>query len=87
LYRSSGTVSFAANATSYRVLTFRKNNTTNYDGGSRSVVAAAAPEVINGARSLVLAAGDFLTCRVYQQSGGALNVTMLDYSLEWRATA
>lgn len=87
LYRADATVSFAANATNFRQLIFRVNNTTNYNAFAITNNGAAASTIITGNRKLVLAAGDYVTCRVYQNSGGALDVSMIDFSLEWRAVA
>lgn len=87
LYRADATVSFAANATGFRQLIFRVNNTTNYNAFAVTNNGAGAATIFTGTKKLVLAAGDYVTCRVYQNSGGALNVTMLEFALEWRAVA
>lgn len=87
LYTIAAVVNFAANATGFRQLLFRVNNTTNYDAFALPNNGAGAATIFGTSRSLVLAAGDFVTCRVFQNSGGALNVTMLDFSVAWRAVA
>jgi hypothetical protein len=72
------TVSFAANATGHRVLRLLVNNTTSYDLQVVNSSTAATPIVLSGSKTLVLAASSYVECVAAQNSGGALNVTLLD---------
>lgn len=88
LYRVSAVISYAANATGYRVLNFRVNNTTDYNVTVLDTNATASlATTMSGSRSMVLAAGDYVVVQAYQNSGGALNCTLLDFTVEWRSTS
>lgn len=71
-YLLTATVQFASNNTGYRGIAFFLNNTT--------VIAQHTQPAVNGdvtnlnlSKEVILAAGDYVTCRVYQNSTGALN--------------
>lgn len=88
LYRISATVTFAANATGYRTLALAVNGVTGYTLQNLDPVqTGGVTTTMNGSRSLILAAGDYVTCQVFQTSGSSLNCTMVNFSMEWRATA
>ena len=86
LYACSATVEFAANATGTRVVQFVVNNTTTYDVYAGPGYAANVL-ICGGIRFINLAAADYVTCRAYQDSGGDLDVQLLDFTVAWQATA
>lgn len=78
-YRLMAGVEWAANANGQRALNLKLNGTTVLASVLDSATAAL------GVRELVaieyqLAAGDYIEVEVYQNSGGALNVTQQTYS-------
>lgn len=87
LYRADSVVNYALDADGYRVLNFKKNGTTDFNVAICPVNSGAVQTVLSGGRSLVLVAGDYLTVNVFHNAGAALNITMLDFSVRWIATA
>lgn len=85
-YLVTGGVEFANNATGYRALAIHKNGSTfervvtaNAVSGNETWLSIAA--------QLELAAGDYVTLRVFQNSGGNLNVQkQSNYSPEFSVT-
>lgn len=78
-FECSATISFAANATGQRSLGFAKN------GGTPTFVmaipnAGAAVTTIQGALSYSLAVNDYIEAVAYQDSGGGLNVTLVQFA-------
>jgi hypothetical protein len=88
LYAVYATVQFAANATGYRHIEFYVNSTTQYPCDQvPAVTTASAVTILSGARTIPLSAGDWVVVRVRQASGGNLDVTLQDFSVNWSATA
>ena len=87
LYVCTATVAFATNATGYRYVQFLVNNTTTNHGQMVASSGAANFTIVNAMRPLALNAGDYVTCRAVQTSGGDLDVTLVDFSVLWIATA
>lgn len=86
LYRVFATVQFDSNATGYRHVEFFVDATTQYPCDQVPAVNGAVT-IISAARSMSLAAGSYVEVRCRQSSGGNLNVTLLDFSVDWSATA
>jgi len=72
-------VRYAANVTNARTLGLLVNATTNHD--LTNVDAASTGDTfLSGSKSFVFSVGDFVECRATQYSGGALNVTLEDFT-------
>lgn len=71
-------VVFAANATGRRAVDFRVNGTTTHNVLS-SLPISTNSLAITGSRLLTFAAGDYVECMSYQNSGAALNVTLNEF--------
>jgi hypothetical protein len=69
------TFEFAANATGERYAYIRRNGTTAMAYDIRQAVSASLPTTLDKARVLDLAVNDFVDVIVFQNSGGALNVS------------
>lgn len=83
LYAIGGSVQFASNATGYRQVEILLNASSAIGGVVHQAVNGAVT-VVNTSTEHQLAAGDFVTLRVTQASGGALNVVATgDYSPEF----
>ena len=78
-YLLSGTILYDNNATGARSVTFRKNGTTSYVATSAPNIGSTLDMGISGMRTLVLAAGDYVECLGYQNSGGALDATLQEF--------
>lgn len=76
-YEVCAAVNWAASATGERLLEFFVNATTRYGAGVYPAPATVAQTV--GSRTITLAAGDYVECRVRQISGGALDATLLEF--------
>lgn len=81
-YVVGGAAFFAANATGRRVIRIQKNGTvTVVREDKQAVSTSGASTGILGSTMTYLEEGDYITCQVYQDSGGALNVNGLaEYS-------
>lgn len=86
LYRAAAIVTFVANSTGNRFLGFGKNGVAPLAATS-AVGSSTLDHVLSASQSFVLAAGDYLECMVYHTVGVPLNVTLIDFYVEWRATA
>jgi hypothetical protein len=88
LYVCTATVSFDASATGERLLRFLVDNTTVYVCQELNTnTAGSRGTTINGSRTISLAAGSYIEVQVRQNSTGALNCTLQDFSVRWIATA
>lgn len=85
LYRMTAQARFAANATGQRVVYIRLNGTTLIAiDGRQAITVAATPTDIALSTEYELVAGNTIQMLVYQDSGGALNVTAAgNYSPEF----
>lgn len=87
VYRVTGSVQFAGNATKDRLVGFSKNGTGAAfvnDGAQRAWPASAATTddaYVTATTDLALAAGDYVTLIVYQNSGGSLNAKAASFSV------
>jgi hypothetical protein len=75
LYEIGGCVRIAANATGIRSAMIRLNGTTDIASITEPTPSAGAASDFNPSTPYQLAAGDYVELTVYQNSGGALNVT------------
>lgn len=86
LYDVKVIVSFVANATGYRAVDLRKNAAGASGGGTDIVQVniasfqAVAPTVVAFGFEVQLALNDYLELFAVQNSGGALNATLLSFS-------
>lgn len=80
-YTFTGTAQFAIDGTGtgMRRLTFRLNGTTEYDLVQVAAVSTLSTVILSGSRTFTLAISDYAEMMVYQNSGGALNVTALAF--------
>lgn len=88
LYVCTATVAFDPNANGERLLRFLVDNTTAYP--CQSVAANPTGGLgtqLNGVRTISIAAGSYVEVQIRQNSGGNLDVTLLDFSVRWIATA
>lgn len=74
VYLISVQVTFAANATGLRMVRLTKNGTATILGEDSHPTTAAEATTLNLTTQASLAANDYVICRVYQTSGGALDV-------------
>ena len=76
------TMSFANGTLGSRAAAFRVNGTTAYPGQFLATTPSPNTHTLemNAARTLVLAAGDYVEARAYQDNGGALNVQLLEFA-------
>lgn len=77
-YLISATVRFASNASGIRFIEFFFNATTAYT--MMLIPAPSADAVLSGSRPFTFTAGQFIECQAHQNSGGALNVTLENFS-------
>lgn len=83
-YRITAQVRFAANATGQRIVYIRLNGSTFLAIDSRQAVTGGNPTDVTVPAEYELAAGNTVQLYVYQDSGGALNVTSAgNYSPEF----
>jgi hypothetical protein len=74
-------VYYAANATGTRFVDVLKNGTTAPAGsGLRISTASSGTANLFFASTLVLVVGDYIECRVHQNSGGALNCNLVEFT-------
>jgi len=80
-YTFTGTALFAIDGTGtgMRRLTFRLNGTTEYDLVQVAAVSTLSTVILSASRTFTLAISDYAEMTVYQNSGGALNVTALAF--------
>lgn len=84
VYAIGGVASFAANATGIRNVSILLNGATVIDGHDATSVSASGPHTISVSTQYKLAAGDYVELRVYQTSGGLLDVSAAsNYSPEF----
>ena len=87
LYHIYGTVLFAANATGQRAVQIKLNGTTFIGGDMRVDAAASGGTRLTAVTEYSLSAADYVELVVFQDSGGALNVTSAgNYSPEFGMT-
>lgn len=77
-YLCVATVTFAANSTNARQLEFRTNGSTSF-GSVRHAASSSGDTVITGTRVVTLAVGDYVEVRAFQNSGGNLDVTLVEF--------
>lgn len=87
IYRIAGIVSFASNATGYRALKVRVNNTTDIIYAQCPAVSGSGT-VLNISGDYLLAAADYIELLGFQNSGGALNMEVVanwspEFMFEW----
>lgn len=85
LYIGTATVSFASNSTGVRILTLRKNSggvgTAGTQLGYIEISAATAIHYMQVQGIIALAASDYLELFAYQNSGGALNAQVTNFTV------
>lgn len=85
LYIGTATVNFASNATGVRILTLRKNSggvgTAGTQLGYIELSAASAIHYMQVQGLISMAANDYLELFAYQNSGGALNAQVTNFSV------
>lgn len=79
-YLLVSTVQFAANGTGRRGVNFLVNGTTNFSAAFAAPLAANAI-IVPGIRLVTLAATDYVEARAFQDSGGALNVDLIEFAV------
>lgn len=87
LYRMHAVVQFTANATGNRFIGFGKNGAAPVFPVASCVGSASLDHTLNGSQAMPLVAGDYIECKAYHTVGVNLNVQLLDFYVEWRATA
>lgn len=78
-YLITATVLFATNGTGRRALEFWKNSATQYKA-SEQPAHGGGEAILSASRYIDLAVADFVQVRAFQDSGGSLNVTLLEFS-------
>jgi hypothetical protein len=78
-YLITATVYFTVNSTGARVLRLVTNGTSSTDMVAVGA-SAGGPTILPFAKPLVLSAGDYVEVHASQNSGGALDVQMVDFS-------
>lgn len=78
-YLVIGSMEYASSATGYRSIAIRANGTDIYEGTTVPAVSGAVTR-ISMARTVVLAANDYVEAQAYQASGGNLNVLLMEFS-------
>lgn len=73
VYESLTAIPWVGNATGVRELNFGVNGTITY-AGSRLVPGSAVAFVNPAAKLIALSVGDYMNIKVWQSSGGALNI-------------
>lgn len=73
-YLIGGHVSYAANATGFRVTTIRLNGTTDIAADERGNNGGSEPVNVSLSSAYQLTAGQYVELTVLQNSGGALNI-------------
>lgn len=88
LYLVTAHVAFAANATGQRDLYIQLNATTYIAMATTPSIGAGGETFLSVATAYKFAAGDYVIARVFQNSGGALNVngSSVAYGCEFSAT-
>lgn len=81
VYRLTGTVEFAANATGYRQVGVLVNGATYGIGTTLLAAPATRATRVPATADVSLAAGDTVGLTATQNSGGALNVSAADFSV------
>lgn len=85
IYLGTATVNFASNATGVRILTLRKNSggvgTAGTQLGYIELSAATAIHYMQVTGIIQMAATDYLELFAYQNSGGALNAQVTNFSV------
>jgi hypothetical protein len=79
LYLVQATLLFATNGTGRRAMEFWKNAATQYKAAEQPA-HSGGEAILNASRYIELAVGDYIQVRAYQDSGGALNVTLLEFA-------
>lgn len=74
-YLLVASVHFATNSTGFRALYFRVNG--NAISQNVAHASVSGPVALNLSKIALLAAGDYVDCLVYQNSGGALDLTKI----------
>lgn len=80
-YLAIATVSFAANATGNRQAEFYVNGVTSGGGALIDNAGASNSTGLLLVRMLVLSVGDYVEVNVVQRSGGNLNATLSEFSM------
>jgi hypothetical protein len=83
LYLIIANVTFASNSTGRRVVEIWQNNAVQYFGAEAAPVTGGGTTV-TAARWLDLTTGDYVQIKTYQNSGGALNVTLNEFSASYQ---
>ena len=78
-YLLVATVNFASNTSGSRRVAFLLNGATTY-GASVAAPAPTNSTVLTAVRAIILVAGDYVTCNVWQTSGGNLDVTLVEFA-------
>lgn len=79
-YRFEARIQFAAGAGNRRLTTFRINGASSVNGDQRSGVGGGFSTFISTFMTRVCIAGDYVEMRVLQDTGGALDVTLLQFA-------
>jgi hypothetical protein len=79
-YLLTSSAQFAANATGIRQIEFLLNGASILASVSRALPPGVGSDAfVKTFIAVVLAAGDYVEARVFQSSGGALNVTLVEF--------
>jgi hypothetical protein len=78
-YDITTTVLFAPNAAGGRTLSYRINGGTDIEISAHPVTSASVNSTLSGLVKLVLAAGDYVEIRAWQNTGGNLNATLQSF--------
>jgi hypothetical protein len=76
IYKITGHIEFAANATGLRLVNIQLNGTTEIARQETLNLGGADPCSLTVTSDYALAVNDYVQLRAYQSSGGALNVTV-----------
>jgi hypothetical protein len=88
LYVCYASVQFDADSVGFRHFEFYVSATTQYPCDQVPATdTGSAVTIISGSRTISMAAGDYVEVRVRQASGFNRDATLLDFSVNWSATA
>lgn len=75
--------SYAADGAGLRSSRLLVNGSTSHELSNLPSVGAGAPTRINGSRTLVLAAADYVECQVWQNSGSTLACQLVEMTVRF----
>lgn len=78
-YDITTTVLFAPNATGGRTLSYRVNGGSDIEISAHPTASASVNSTLSGLVKLVMAVGDYVEIRAWQNTGGNLNATLQSF--------